>query len=65
MKKYVKVTFLLAGEEITKYFQGDPTFGQIKLHVGNCSVIDFQRLKGDFTPDYIKSKTSLSGYTTN
>lgn len=65
MKRYTKVTFILLNEEITRYFEGQPALWQIKLHTGNLTILDCERLKGNFQADYVKSKTSLSGYTTN
>lgn len=64
MKRYTKVKFLLVDEEITKYFEGKPELWQITSHTGGCRLLDITPEKGNFQADYIKSKTSLSGYTT-
>ncbi len=62
MKNYTLVTFILNGETISRYFEGKPTFGQINGITGMCPIIDIQRIKGNFQPDYKKAK-NLFGYT--
>jgi hypothetical protein len=62
MKKYTLVTFILAGETISRYFEGNPTFEQINNITGFCPIIDIQRIKGNFQADYVKAK-NLYGYT--
>jgi hypothetical protein len=62
MKKYTLVTFILAGETISRYFEGRPTFEQINNITGFCPIIDIQRIKGNFQADYVKAK-NLYGYT--
>jgi len=63
LKKYTLVTFILCGDTISRYFEKTANFQQITLMTGNCVIIDIQRVKGNFAPDYKKSRTSLSGYT--
>ncbi len=62
MKKYTMVTFILAGETITRYFEGNPTLLQIGNITGQCVLIDIQRIKGNLQADYVKAK-NLYGYT--
>lgn len=62
MKQYTMVTFILAGETITRYFQGYAKWSQINAMTGNCAIIDIQRIKGNFQADYVKAK-NLYGYT--
>ena len=64
MKKYTLVTFILCEETISKYFEGTPTLMQINNITGFCPIIEIQRIKGSFTPDYKKAK-NLYGYTAN
>ena len=62
MKKYTLVKFLLAGETISRYFEGRPALWQINSIVGFLPIIDIQHVKGDFQADYIKAK-NVNGYT--
>ncbi len=62
LHSYTMVTFILNGETITRYFQGNATFYQINGITGHCVINDIQRVKGNFAPDYVKAK-NLFGYT--
>jgi len=62
MQTYTLVTFILSDETISRYFEGKPTLMQINNITGYCPIIEIQRIKGKFEPDYVKAK-NLYGYT--
>jgi len=62
MKNYTLVTFILNGETISRYFQGNPTLYQINGMTGMCPIIEIRRVKGNFRADYVKAR-NLYGYT--
>ena len=62
LKNYTRVTYILANDTVTSYFEGNATLQQVNSITGFCPIIEFERVKGNFQADYVKAK-NLFGYT--
>jgi hypothetical protein len=62
MAQITEVTFMLSDDTLTKYFEGNPSYWQINLLLGECPILDIRKMKSDIKPHYKIDKKRFGGY---